>query len=145
MTQENDPFSVLIVDDEPEARQQLRAAVEDMGYSVAEVAEEQSALALLRVTTMRFVVLLNAFLLKGLDEIVDDGLLLHIAADEDADPPQHAYVLILPQDRDISVRLWQLLLMLDDLPLVRVPREIDKLPAILASISRSLGHSPNLT
>ena len=56
---------VLIVDDDQEVRELVRAILEEEGYRVTEAADEGTALDLLRRSQERFVVLLDEPLAPG--------------------------------------------------------------------------------
>ncbi|HKW21491.1 MAG TPA: response regulator [Ktedonobacterales bacterium] len=79
---------VLVVDDDASIRDLVRMVLEDEGYAVAEAADGQAALDLLRVFAPPAVVIVDGFMprLSGLE-------LLAIVAREPGLAWRHAYVL----------------------------------------------------
>lgn len=125
---------VLLVDDDPEIRQSLRLVLEDAGYVVDEVADGNAALALLRSSPTRMVVLLDV-MMPGLD---GPGALREIADDDDL-ARRHAYVLITANIAAVPLEQARDRLRLG-IPIVQKPFNLEVLLEAVGHAARRLGN-----
>jgi CheY-like chemotaxis protein len=100
---------VLLVDDDTRARARLRKLLERPGQSVAEAADAEEAVAILRTrepgTVVVFSLALYNFVMDG-----NDGLaLLRAVANDQALAARHAFVLLTPTPTSVRVTLGHLL------------------------------------
>lgn len=120
------PFPyVLIIDDDADTRLAIRTVLEDSGYSVLEVAAGADALAQLRISAARLVVLVD-LLMPDMD---GQQVLETVAADERL-TTAHAYILMTAAPLDVATPLTpsldELLVRLR-IPVLPKPFDIDQL------------------
>lgn len=123
---------VLIVDDDAGIRETIRYALEDAGYSAAEVNDGLAALKRLRAGTDRMVVLLD-LMMPGLDGA---GLLGAVAADSRLSS-QYAFVLLTASTKTLTLAFATLLQNLA-VPVLSKPFDIDVLLETVATAARRL-------
>lgn len=90
--------TVLVVDDDRATRAMIRAALEDSGYTVREAEQGDEALALLRETTTRMVVLVDLLMpvVSGFE------MLQRVTEDWDL-ARRHAYVVVTASEESLPV------------------------------------------
>ncbi len=122
---------VLVVEDDDDTRETLRAALEDADYAVEVASDGAQALAQLRARQDRLVTLLD-LLMPG----VDGFQVLQAAA---AEPlvGRHAFILMTADGRPPSPRLSDLLTRLQ-VPLVTKPFDLDRLLEVVAEAAARL-------
>jgi len=127
---------VLIVDDDDDIRFTVRAMLEDLGeHTVAEAADGPSALALLRATAERYIVLLD-LLMPNMDGL---EVLREVAKDERL-VKRHAYILVTVSRQAESKELAQSLAFA--VPIVPKPFSLDVLLDTVAQANARLATDP---
>ncbi len=127
---------VLVVDDDEDIRFTVRAMLEDLGeHTVSEAPDGPSALALLRATAERYVVLLD-LLMPNMDGI---EVLREVARDQRL-ATRHAYILVTVSRRAGSEELAQSLAFA--VPVVSKPFSLDTLLDTVAQASSRLAAGP---
>ncbi len=121
---------ILVVDDDFSIRETLRLALEEDGYTVAEVAEGRSALEYLRHHSDPMVVLLD-HVMPGMDGA---HTLLAVAQDEYL-AKTHAYILLTGSTRNIVAALLR---PLGDLSVAVIAKPFD-LDELLTTVARVRG------
>jgi two-component system, OmpR family, response regulator MtrA len=123
---------VLVVEDDDAIRTAVRMLLEDEGYAVQEAIDGAAALALLRASPERMVVLLD-LLMPGVDGLA----VLRTLADESDLATRHACVMDAaktippPEVADLLSRLH--------VPYLTKPFDIDELLAVVAEAADRLG------
>lgn len=126
---------VLIVDDDADIRESMRTLLEDIGgHTVVEAPDGLAALAILRSSERRYVVLLD-MLMPGLDGI---GVLQAVAMDADL-ASRHTYVLVTVSRRANSADFPSSLALV--VPVVPKPFDMDVLLTTVAEAEQRLGES----
>ncbi len=126
---------ICIVDDDQPERDLLRLVLEDEGYSVSEASSGQAALALLRRTSHRYIVLLDLRMpaLSGAD-------VLRMVAAEPALATRHVFILISAWPED-SPELTALLNRLS-IPFVHKPFDLEELLNVIVQAEERLKACP---
>ncbi len=123
---------VLVVEDDDAIRTAVRMLLEDEGYAVEEATDGVAALAALRASPDRMVVLLD-LLMPGMDGLT----MLRTLADNAGLATRHAYIMIAakpippPEVADLLGRLGA--------PYLHKPFAIDDLLAVVADAAGRLG------
>ncbi|HZC76699.1 MAG TPA: response regulator [Ktedonobacterales bacterium] len=123
---------VLVVDDDIAIRHALRLLLEDEGLAVAEAADGRAALAILRATSDRYVVLLDQ-MMPHLDGL---GVLSAIAKDARLHS-QHSFVLMIACPRTLPPALVRLASSFA-IPIIAKPFEADDMIATVTARVRRL-------
>lgn len=131
------PSAVLIVDDDEDIREVVRALLEDEGYHVEEARQGEEALRILKKSPHRFVVLLDLRMpvLDGLgvvSAIAGDSVLRH----------RHVYILVTADNRTLPLSFVQQLTTLE-IPVLPKPFEEHKLFALVAHSAARLAAQSN--
>jgi CheY-like chemotaxis protein len=127
------PRRVLVVDDDDDIRETLAELLRDEGYVVQEASSGVPALAVLRVSRVRLVVLLD-LQMPGMD----GRQVLRAVADHDALARRHACVLMTANEQALSLAFSTLLLDLQ-VPILAKPFGIDDVLAAVRQAERRLG------
>ena len=123
---------VLVVEDDDTIRAAVRMLLEDEGYGVQEALDGAAALALLRASPERMVVLLD-LLMPGMDGLA----VLRTLADEMELATRHSCIMFAaktippPEVADLLGRLH--------MPYVTKPFDTDQLLAVVAEAAERLG------
>ncbi len=125
------PIAALIVDDDADIRELLRALLEDEGYTVAEARHGEEALRILRESPQRFVVLLD------LRMPVLDGVGVINALTRERSLRRHSYILATADNRTLPLAFAQQLLSLE-IPVLAKPFETHRLIALIDAIAARL-------
>jgi CheY-like chemotaxis protein len=129
------PAAVLIVDDDDDIREVLRALLEDEGYAVEEARHGEEALRTLRTSHQRFVVLLDLRM-----PVLDGAAVIAAIAREKTLLRRHAYILATADNRTLPLSFVQQLTSLE-IPILSKPFEERRLFALVAgSAARLDGH-----
>jgi CheY-like chemotaxis protein len=129
------PAAVLIVDDDDDIREVLRALLEDEGYAVEEARHGEEALRTLRTSHQRFVVLLDLRM-----PVLDGVAVIAAIAREKTLLRRHAYILATADNRTLPLSFVQQLTSLE-IPILSKPFEERRLFALVAgSAARLDGH-----
>jgi len=125
-------MDVLVVDDQMGMRELLRLALDLMGYDVAEAADGATALAYLRATPRRTIVVLDS-LLPDMDGIA----LLEVIASDPRLAYGHAYLLMVDQHHLLPDYAHAVLAALR-VPLLFKPFDLDTLFEAVGHLARPL-------
>ncbi len=128
---------VLIVNDNPGTRRSLRRALEVAGYAIAEAADAENGLALLRESERSMVVLFDVVLFNNIMAGTDSIALLGAAACDAQLADRHAFVLVTPTPEQVEAVLGRLLERLS-VPIVAEPVDPDALRLTVAQAARRL-------
>ena len=90
------PAAVLVVDDDDDIREVIRALLEDEGYVVEEARHGEEALRTLRSSSHHFVVLLDLRM-----PVLDGAAVIATIAKEKALRQRHAYILATADNRTL--------------------------------------------
>jgi CheY-like chemotaxis protein len=126
------PTAVLVVDDDDDIRDVLRALLEDEGYSVDEARNGAEALRMLRSSSQRFVVLLDLRM-----PVLDGVAVVSTIAREKPLRTRHAYILATADNRTLPLAFAQQLTSLE-IPVLSKPFEERKLFALVSAASSRL-------
>lgn len=121
------PAAVLIVDDDAEIRDVLRALLEDEGYRVEEARHGEEALTILRGSGRRFVVLLDLRM-----PVLDGVGVIDRIEKEKTLRQRHAYILVTADNRTLPLSFVQKLTSLK-IPVLSKPFEEHRLFALVAA------------
>lgn len=124
--------AVLIVDDDDDIREVIRALLEDEGYHVEEARHGEEALRILKQSPHRFVVLLD-LRMPVLDGV---GVIAAIAKDK-ALRQRHAYILATADNRTLPLSFVQQLTALE-IPVLSKPFEEHRLFSLVAASAARL-------
>lgn len=127
------PAAVLIVDDDDEIREAVRALLEDEGYDVEEARHGEEAIRLLKKSPRRFVVLLD-LRMPVLDGV---GVITAITKDKTL-RQRHAYILSTADNRTLPLSFVQQLTSLE-IPVLSKPFEERRLFSLVAASMERLG------
>lgn len=119
--------AVLIVDDDDDIREVIRALLEDEGYEVAEARHGEEALRLLRAAQRAYVVLLDLRM-----PVLDGQGVITAIAKEKPLRQRHAYILATADNRTLPLSFAQQLTSLE-IPVLSKPFEEHKLFALVAA------------
>lgn len=128
--------TVLVVDDDQSNREVLRAVLEDAQYDIRDVGDGDAALAALRASPLRLVVVLDLVLsgeTSGLD-------ILRAVANDAQLAQRHAFVILTASPRLITPDVARLMSDMQA-PLVTKPFDMDALLNEVAHASTRV-HSP---
>lgn len=128
---------ICIVDDDANQRKVLREILTGEGYAVSEASDGSSALALLRSSPHRMVVLLDQ-VMPGLDGA---GVLSSVAADPRL-RAQHSYILLSARWH-LPSKLTTLTAALS-IPVMAKPYDLDMLLSQIAQSQRQLAEMPGV-
>lgn len=129
------PAAVLVVDDDDDIREVLRALLEDEGYAVEEARHGEEALRALRTSHQRFVVLLDLRM-----PVLDGAAVIAAIAREKTLLRRHAYILATADNRTLPLSFVQQLTSME-IPVLSKPFEERRLFALVAaSAARLDGH-----
>lgn len=126
------PAAVLVVDDDDDIREVLRALLEDEGYEVEEARHGEEALRILRSSRRPYVALLDLRM-----PILDGaGVIATIAKDKTL-RQRHAYILATADNRTLPLSFVQQLTSLE-IPVLSKPFEERRLFALVAASAARL-------
>lgn len=131
------PSAVLIVDDDEDIREVVRALLEDEGYHVEEARQGEEALRILKKSPHRFVVLLD-LRMPVLDGV---GVIAAIAKDR-ALSHRHVYILATADNRTLPLSFVQQLTALE-IPVLSKPFEEYTLFSLVANSAERLAARMN--
>jgi two-component system sensor histidine kinase/response regulator len=123
---------VLVVNDDEANREVMRWALEDAGCQVSEAAGGHEALAVLRASRDRYVVLLDVLMPNG------DGVQFLEAVRADAELARRHRYLVLTALAPSHIALSEDLRRLLDAPVLLMPYDIDTLLAAVAQEAAGL-------
>jgi len=126
------PAAVLIVDDNEDIREVIRALLEDEGYAIEEARHGEEALRILKKSSRRYVVLLD------LRMPVLDGMGVIDAVSRDKRLLQrHAYILLTADNRTLPLAFVQRLTAMN-IPVLSKPFEEHRLFTLIAAAADRL-------
>lgn len=126
------PAAVLIVDDNEDIREVMRALLEDEGYYIEEARQGEEALRILKKSSHRFVVLLD------LRMPVLDGMGVIDALNKDKRLFQrHTYILVTADNRTLPLAFVQKLSAMQ-IPILSKPFEEQRLYSLIAAAADRL-------
>jgi CheY-like chemotaxis protein len=126
------PAAVLIVDDDDEIREVVRALLEDEGYYVEEARQGEEALRILRKSPHRFVVLLDLRM-----PVLDGVAVIAAIARERPLRQRHGYILATADNRTLPLSFVQQLTTLE-IPVLSKPFEEHRLFSLVAAAAARL-------
>lgn len=123
---------VLVVDDDEDIRQTIRAVLEDAGYDVLEAEDGKSALNALRKGNEGMVVLLDLHMpqVSGIEVIQEIAGQKRLTA-------RHAFIVVTASTKTLPLAFVQLLTQLQ-VPLIPKPFDIDPLLEAVAMAEERL-------
>lgn len=124
--------AVLVVDDDDDIREVLRALLEDEGYRVEEARNGAEALQTLRASPQRFVVLLDLRM-----PVLDGVGVVNTVSREKPLLKRHAYILVTADNRTLPLSFVQQLTKLE-IPVLSKPFEERKLFALVSAAATRL-------
>lgn len=129
---------ILIVNDHPTTRKQMRQTLESSGYTTFEADDTESGLATLRESEGSMVVLFSVAFFNNCMAGTDGIAVLGAAASERRLSQQHAFVIVTPTPEQVETALGRLLQNLS-IPILAEPFDTDDLlHAIAISTQRLL-------
>ena len=111
---------VLVVNNDPIARNYMRQALEDAGYEVMEAGDTESGLAALQMSKHGTVVIFNLVLFNYVMTGTDDIAFLGAAASDMHLAANHGFVIITPTSEQLNIALGRLIHRLS-IPIVAEP------------------------
>lgn len=123
--------TVLVVDDEPDLRAVLRDMLEERHYTVLEAGDGLAALAMLRASPVRLVVLLD----YSLPRLNGDGVLQ--AVEREGLFPRHRFALVTAGRETLPLEAANRLSLLR-LSIIRKPFELDDILSVVAKLTAKL-------
>lgn len=124
--------AVLIVDDDDDIRQVIRALLEDEGYIVDEARHGEEALRKLRSSSRQHVVLLDLRM-----PVLDGVAVINSLAKDKTLQRRHAFILLTADNRTLPLSFVQQLTSLQ-VPVLSKPFEDHRLYAMVASAAERL-------